>query len=111
MKKLILSALLITGVAAAAGAQTTGNQGSGTNHISNSGSSNSTTTTSTATSTTNSGGHRKTATKGRKKTVNERRIYTSKATGQAATPTGQEATGVNASNSNNPKNAGKSEQQ
>jgi hypothetical protein len=38
-------------------------------------------------------------------TLNNRKIYKSKATGQAATPTGQEATGTNGSHATNPKNA------
>ena len=41
---------------------------------------------------------------------NDRVMYRSKKTGQSATPTGQEATGTNGSHSNNPKNAGKSEE-
>jgi hypothetical protein len=38
-------------------------------------------------------------------TLNNRKIYKSKATGQTATPTGQEATGTNGSHAPNPKNA------
>lgn len=40
--------------------------------------------------------------------TNNRVIYRSKRTGQAATPTGQQATGTNGTHANNPKNAGKS---
>ena len=39
-------------------------------------------------------------------TTNPGANYKSKGTGQTATPAGQEATGTNSSNSNNPKNAG-----
>ena len=43
-------------------------------------------------------------------TLNNRKIYKSKTTGQAATPTGQQATGTNGTHSNTPKNAGKNEE-
>ena len=38
-------------------------------------------------------------------TINNRKNYKSKATGQTATPTGHQATGTNGSHSNMPKNA------
>ena len=43
-------------------------------------------------------------------TLSNRKFYKSKATGQAATPTGHQATGTNGSHSKNPKNAGKNEE-
>ena len=42
-------------------------------------------------------------------TINNRKIYVSKKTGQAATPTGQDATGTNGSHSSNPKIATRKE--
>ena len=42
-------------------------------------------------------------------TLSNRKIFKSKAPGQAATPTGHQATGTNGSHSKNPKNAGKNE--
>jgi uncharacterized membrane protein len=42
---------------------------------------------------------------GRTDTTNNSNLYKSKATGQTATPSGQEATGTNSTNANNPKNA------
>ena len=79
--------LLIAGVAGVAGAQTAGDQGTGGNHTANS----STTSRSTK------------GKKGKQAHINERVIYRSPKTGQAATYTGQQATSVNGTNSSNPK--------
>ena len=43
-------------------------------------------------------------------TLNNRKIYLSKETGQKATPTGQQATGTNGSHANMPKNAAKKQE-
>ena len=82
MKRIILSAILFTALTTVASAQTnTGGTGSRTTNASSS------------TGTQKKAG----AKKGSSKTLNQRKEYQD-TTGQTATPTGQEATGVNSSN-------------
>jgi hypothetical protein len=95
MKKIFLT-LAIVGIVSVADAQTTSGQGAGN-----------TTQSSSAAKTKNAKNKKNNTTT--PDTVNNRKIYKSKATGQTATPTGQQATGTNGSHSNMPKNAGKNE--
>jgi hypothetical protein len=90
MKKIILS-LAFSGVISFVSAQTTSGQGAGNTTPSFPG----------AVKKTN----KKNGSVAAMDTINNRKIYKSKKTGQAATATGQQATGTNGSHANLPKNA------
>jgi hypothetical protein len=86
MKKIFLS-LLVLGIVSFASAQTTSNQGSKN----------------TAQSSSTNRQNKNNST--RTDTINNRKVYLSKKTGQKATITGQQATGTNGSHASMPKNA------
>ena len=99
MKQLILCVALMIGATSLTQAQTSGGQGS-----KNLPQSSNTTKTRTATKTT-------TRSSQKDSMANNRVEYKSKKTKQVATESGQQATGTNGTHANNPKNAGKSEEQ
>ena len=96
MKKIILS-LALSGVISFVSAQTTSGQGVGN-------------TTQSSSTGTNKKPNKKNGSVASADTINNRKVYKSKSTGQAATPTGQQATGTNGNHANLPKNAGKSKE-
>jgi hypothetical protein len=95
MKKIIFCTAIFFGCMHFANAQNTGDQDSNSAKVSNTGKE-------TAKS---PAGNQDT-----KKPINNRKVYKSKKTGQAATITGQEATGTNGTHANNPKNAARKEE-